>query len=235
MRGRTHLLLSILSLLVIALPLWADLPPSAWLVILAGILVGSLAPDVDAADSAIFHLRMLPRELRGLLWLFGYLLRYLVYYPLSLLFWIVLSRNYRHEHRGLLHTPVGVTLATLLITAYAAVLSFLFLHSLSTGILLLSVAFWSGCILHLLQDSCTPSGISWGFPLGSARLQGTIRTGDHHDPRPVVYSLVLIGGIAFLYLWRGSTFLPTTVIALPLLIAAWFFFLVLAGTGRTST
>jgi inner membrane protein len=235
MKGKTHLLLSLLSLLVITLPLWPDLSLSAWTGIYAGILVGSLAPDVDAPDSVIFHLRMLPRELRIPLSFFGYLLRYLVYFPLSLFFWTVFSRNYRHEHRGLLHTPVGVTLAALLVFGYAGVFSVVVLQSFSPVLLLITGSFWTGCILHLLQDSCTPSGIAWGFPVRSGRLRGKISTGNRWDPRPVLFAGMLVGCVVLLYLLPDSTFPPSWSIALLMLIGAWFFFLFLARATPGTT
>jgi inner membrane protein len=235
MKGRTHLVLSFLSLLVITRPLWPDLSMLAWVSVYAGVLVGSLAPDVDAPDSVIFHLRLLPRELRVPLSLFGYLLRYLVYLPLSLIFWIVFSRNYRHEHRGLLHTPVGVTLASLLVFMYAAICSLLILHSLGPGLLLFTASFWAGCILHLLQDSCTPSGIAWGFPWDSRRLRGRIRTSSRVDPRPALYAGILVGCLVFLYLLPDLAFSPSWLIASLTLISAWSLFLYLARTTSGST
>jgi inner membrane protein len=235
MKGRTHLALSFLSLLVITRPLWPQLSWLAWVGVYAGVLVGSLAPDVDAPDSVIFHLRLLPRELRVLLSVLGYLLRYLVYFPLSLFFWTVFSRNYRHEHRGLLHTPMGVTLAALLVSGYAAIFSLLILHSLGPGLLLVTASFWAGCILHLMQDSCTPSGIAWGFPWHNRRLRGTIHTASHMDPRPIFYAIVLLGCLAFLYLLPDLAFPPLWLIAILLLVGAWFLFLYLARVTQGST
>jgi inner membrane protein len=235
MKGRTHLVLSLLSLLIITYPLWPDFSLTIWVSVYTGVMVGSLAPDVDAPDSAIFHLRMLPRVLRVPLSLFGYLLRYLIYIPLSLFFWMVLSRNYRHEHRGLLHTPVGVALAAFLVFCYAGICSLLFLHVLEPALLLFAGSFWAGCILHLIQDSCTPSGIAWAFPLHSNRLRGKIRTGSRVDPRPPLYAVILLGCLAMLFLLPDRSFPPSWAIALISLTSAWAAFLYLAGTTRGST
>jgi inner membrane protein len=230
MKGRTHLILSLLSLMVVTYPLWPELSIAAWVSVYAGVIVGSLAPDVDAPDSMIFHLRMLPQMLRVPLSLFGYLLRYLIYIPLSLFFWIVLSRNYRHEHRGLLHTPVGVTLAALLVSCYAGICSFLFLHRLEPDLFLFAGSFWAGCILHLLQDSCTPSGIAWAFPLRNDRLRGRIRTDSRKDPRPALYAFILLGCLAMLFLLSGKSLPSSRAIAPLILIVAWTAFLYLAGS-----
>ncbi|MDD1679850.1 MAG: metal-dependent hydrolase [Methanomicrobiales archaeon] len=235
MKGRSHFTLSLLSLVVFTYPFWLDLSPVTWLGIYAGLLTGSLAPDVDAPDAVIFHLRLLPRELRALLSLFGYLLRYLVYLPLSFLFWMILSRSYRHEHRGLLHTPVGVTLASLLVLGYTTFVFLLLARPLSLSLLLLAVAFWAGCLLHLLQDSCTPGGIAWVFPLHCRRLRGTIRTDNRTDPRPLLYAGILLGCLVFLILMPD---LPSPImggIAMLTLIGVWSLFLVLAGTSLGST
>jgi inner membrane protein len=232
MKGRTHLVLSLLSLLVITLPFWPDLSPFTWLGVYAGVLVGALAPDVDAPDSILFHLRMLPPALRTLLSLFGYLLRYLVYLPLSFFFWIVLSRTYRHEHRGLLHTPVGVTLASLLVAGYAELLSLLLTRTFTPALLLVAGSFWAGCLLHLVQDSCTPGGVAWAFPLHGERLRGRIRTGSHMDPRPLLYTGTLLGCLVLLVLLPEHSFPSKGATAILLLLGAWSFFLYLAGITR---
>jgi Predicted membrane-bound metal-dependent hydrolase (DUF457). len=232
MRGRAHLLLSLLSLLVITLPFWSDLSGPVWLCVYAGILTGSLAPDVDAPDSMIFHLRMPPRGLSVLLSLFGYLVKYLVYLPLSFFFWIVSSRNYRHEHRGFLHTPIGFSLAALLVLGYALLFSLLVFHSYHTFLLWFIGSFWAGGILHLVQDSCTPSGIAWGFPLHQRRLRGTIRTGSRWDPRPALYAAILLGCLGILSLLSVRLFPLSGLIAILVLISAWALFLYLARTSR---
>jgi inner membrane protein len=235
MKGRMHLVLSGLSLLVITYPLWPYSSLLIWLGVYAGVLTGSLAPDVDAPDSVIFHLRMLPLPLRSLLSLFGYLFRYLIYVPLSFLFWMVLSRNYRHEHRGLLHTPLGVTAAAFFVLGYAGIISLLLTRSVGYDLLLYSGAFWAGCILHLVQDSCTPGGIAWAFPWNVRRLRGRIRTDSRWDPRPVIFAGILAGCLVFLALLPRLSSPSSWVVAFLSFIGAWYLFLFLAGSTQASS
>ncbi|MDD1673858.1 MAG: metal-dependent hydrolase, partial [Methanomicrobiales archaeon] len=209
-------------------PLFASIPLSTWAIVYTGILIGSLAPDADAPDAAIFHLYGIPRGLRTLLALFGYLLRYLVYLPLSSFFWIALGRNYRHEHRGLLHTPLGITLASLILVFYAGIPSLVFFHSFVLEILLWGGCFWGGCLLHLVQDSCTLAGIAWSFPLSVRRLRGGLRTGDMHDPRPLLFVSILGGCLLLLILLPAHLLFPPWLLALFLIICVWLLFLFLS-------
>lgn len=228
MKGKHHLILSFLSLLILILPFLPAIPPFWWVGIGAATLVGSLAPDVDAPDAAIFHLRKMPKWIRLLLAFFGYLLRYTIYLPLSFVFWVGLGRNYRHEHRGLLHTPLGITLASLLLLLYAGILSHLLFPPLRIELLLFGGAFWGGCLLHLLQDSCTPAGIAWGFPVYDSRLRGGIRTEGRHDPRPLLFAVTLAFCLILTLTLPKGFFLPPWIFASLLLAGAWYLFLFLA-------
>jgi hypothetical protein len=148
---------------------------------------------------------------------------------------MIFSRTYRHEHRGLLHTPVGVTLATLLVFCYAGIFSSLFLHAVGFMLFLISGSFWAGCMLHLLQDSCTPTGIAWGFPLRNGRLRGNIRTVSPRDPRPTLYAGMLVGCLVILFLLRDLSFPPSWLIATLILIGVWSLFLIVARSTQGTT
>ncbi|MDD1675900.1 MAG: metal-dependent hydrolase [Methanomicrobiales archaeon] len=235
MKGVHHLSLSILSLIILTLPFYPVFSPTVWVAVFAGVFAGSLAPDVDAPDASIFHLTRIPRPLRILLALFGYLLRYLVYFPLSFLFFAGLGQNYRHQHRGLLHTPAGVTLATLLLVFYAGLLAAVLSIPVTNLILASGGAFWAGCILHIVQDSCTPAGIAWRFPRSNRRVRGSIRTDSRRDIRPVLYVSILAGCLAVLYFIPAHFPLHPSIAAPLMLAGAWVLFLLLARPASVSS
>jgi membrane-bound metal-dependent hydrolase YbcI (DUF457 family) len=54
-----------------------------------------------------------------------------------------------------------------------------------------------GQFLHLIEDTCTVSGINWKFPFGEKILRGNIYTFDKFenkkDIRPTLYEYMFIG------------------------------------------
>ena len=121
---------------------------------------------------------------------FGYTMRYLIYYPLSLVFTLILRKSYRHRHRGLLHSLPGVGLTSLLLSGYLAVI----LTWLGVSLALLpafGAAFFAGCILHLIEDTCTPAGVAWLYPFSRRRLAGSVRAWGNLEARPAVFAIIL--------------------------------------------
>ncbi len=236
MNGRHHLTLSLLSLFLLLYPWFSSLSTMVLALAVIGTVAGSLAPDVDAQDTKLFHMKGLPAIARMFFAGLGYLLRYLIYLPLSLLFWIALGQNYRHEHRGMLHTPLGSLLMSLLLFTYTAVALLLLGRSMSVDLLVFFAAFAGGCLLHLLQDSCTPAGIAWGFPRSNRRLRGGIRTGSRRDPRPFLFGAILAGSLALLVV-LGERFpmVSRYGLSIALLAGSWVFFLLLARSGVPSS
>ncbi len=199
MRGDQHVSLSLATAGLLIAP-WAPvLDPTLIAVLLFGTFVGSLAPDADAVDAAIFNGRIggakgkRGQVLNGLavvLPIFGYTIRYLIYYPLSLIFSLLLRKSYRHRHRGLLHSFAGVGLTSLILSGYLA----LILTWLEWPLSLLPAfgcAFFAGCVLHLVEDTCTPAGIAWLYPFSRRRMAGRVRTQGDFEVRPTAFTIVL--------------------------------------------
>ena len=199
MRGDQHVYISLTTAGLLIAPWLTALDPALIALILFGVFVGSLAPDADAADAAIFNGRLgggkgkrgqVVNGLAVALPVFGYTIRYLIYYPLSLAFTLILRKSYRHRHRGLLHSLPGVGLTSLLLSGYLAVI----LTWLGVSLALLpafGVAFFAGCILHLIEDTCTPAGVAWLYPFSRRRLAGSVRTWGNFEVRPAVFAIVL--------------------------------------------
>ena len=130
MLGRDHLLLTIATVSLVLAPLFT-LYPTAVLVALVGTAIGSLIPDADSPDAAIFHTKV--SGLRGgiggvlnsigvLYPVFGYVTKYLIYKP-SVKFYdafIFTEMNIEERHRGFLHSFLGLGTATVLTGVYRA-------------------------------------------------------------------------------------------------------------------
>ncbi len=199
MRGDQHVYISLTTAGLLIAPWLTVLDPALIAVLLFGVFVGSLAPDADAADAAIFHGRIggvkgkrgqVVNGLAVALPVFGYTIRYLIYYPLSLVFTLILRKSYRHRHRGLLHSLPGVGLTSLLLSGYLAVI----LTWLGVSLALLpafGAAFFTGCILHLVEDTCTPAGVAWLYPFSRRRLAGSVRAWGNLEARPAVFAIIL--------------------------------------------
>jgi membrane-bound metal-dependent hydrolase YbcI (DUF457 family) len=216
MRGDQHVSLSLATAGLLIAP-WAPvLDPTLIAVLLFGTFVGSLAPDADAVDAAIFNGRIggakgkRGQVLNGLavvLPVFGYTIRYLIYYPLSLIFSLLLRKSYRHRHRGLLHSFAGVGLTSLILSGYLA----LILTWLEWPLSLLPAfgcAFFAGCVLHLVEDTCTPAGIAWLYPFSRRRMTGRVRTQGDFEVRPTAFAIVLAAA-------AGGMLIAPFVIATP--------------------
>jgi len=196
-RGDQHVLITLFSGGLLFVPHLALLAPWELGALTFGLFVGSLAPDADATDAAIFHTRVpgLPAPVRRLvdgfsrvLPVFGYVIRYCEYYPAAGVFWLLSAGKLRAGHRGILHSLLGIGLCTAMTGLYLL----LGLHLLgwsAPGLLVFGVAgFGAGTFLHLAEDSCTPRGIAWLYPLSHRRVRGRVRSGSRRDPRPGLFA-----------------------------------------------
>ncbi|MDV2481687.1 metal-dependent hydrolase [Methanoculleus sp. Wushi-C6] len=200
MRGDQHVSLSLATAGLLIAPWVSVLDPALIAVLLFGVFVGSLAPDADAVDAAIFNGRIggvkgkKGQVLNGfavVLPVFGYTIRYLIYYPLSLVFSLLLRKSYRHRHRGLLHSLAGVALTSVILSGYLG----LILAGLNWPLALLPAfgcAFFAGCVLHLMEDTCTPAGVAWLYPFFRGRVAGRVRALEDADVRPTAFAIVLV-------------------------------------------
>ncbi|RXE55869.1 hypothetical protein ABH15_06525 [Methanoculleus taiwanensis] len=200
MRGSQHVLISLFSAGILLAPLVPILGIELTCIALLGVFVGALAPDADATDAAIFH-----REIHGLkgvhghiintaavvLPVFGYTIRYLIYYPLSLFFLAAFGKRYRHQHRGLLHSLIGIAMTTFVLLAYISAIFLWHGWEPMPRIPLFGIAFFAGCFFHLMEDTCTPSGVAWLYPFSRVRTCGMIRTASMLEIRPGAFALVL--------------------------------------------
>ena len=238
MRGDQHVSLSLATAGLFIAPWVTVLDPILSAVLLFGVFVGSLAPDADAADAAIFNGRIggmkgkRGQALNGVavvLPIFGYTIRYLIYYPLSLIFSLLLRKSYQHRHRGLLHSFSGVGLTSLILSGYLA----LILTWLGWPLALLPAfggAFFAGCVLHLMEDTCTPAGVAWLYPFSRRRMAGRVRTQGDFEVRPVAFTIVLVSAAAGLLITPFVTPVPLEALRLLALVGTpllWLLFMLI--------
>lgn len=182
MLGRHHVSLSVATVALVVLPLFS-LYPMLTLIALVGTAIGSLIPDADSPDAAIFH-----SEVRGvndllnapavLYPVFGYVTKYLIYKPVVNFYDTVVFNQYDigERHRGFLHSFLGLVTLTVVTGLYLLPILFVLdlLSIIGLGVFL--AAYFVGAGLHLVEDSCTKSGIQWNFPFQSWKVRGRLTT-----------------------------------------------------------
>ncbi len=86
--------------------------------------------------------------------------------------------------------------------------------------------FGAGALLHLAEDSCTPGGIAWLYPLSGRRVRGRLRTGSS-DLRPRLFATALgaaMWGCVLLQFWLGMPAETVAELSVFLFCALWTFF-----------
>lgn len=226
MRGKDHISISMGSAVLLFIP-WIMVEPVMVTVILIGVLIGSLLPDVDAKDSKINYM--------DIPWLFATVMDHMV---IPVIRWFHSRKNipYDARHRGSLHTVFSVFIYSLVFLLFGLILVTLIngflLHdwlnfSLYMYAALLVGGLIFGSVLHLLEDGCTRSGVYPLQPFDQRHIRGGISTSDRQDNRPEtfsysLYSLTVIVAVAQI-IYTIPPYMMTILTAL-LLIGTWSIF-----------
>jgi membrane-bound metal-dependent hydrolase YbcI (DUF457 family) len=248
MLGRHHLLLSLFTAAILVIPYFFQYPELALLVVI-GVSIGSLVPDADSSDAAIFHEKI--RGIKGefgqvingliapLFPVFGYATKYLVYKPAIFVFGRTLLRKYNIEerHRGFLHSFIGVSTATILTGIYAFIILFLLGVFSLWYFMAFLLSYTFGALLHLMEDSATVTGTQFNYPFSDFRVSGELITRPDSAKNPDLFT-------SFLFITAGLLFFLTILNYLPhpnwlislfcaiFLIACWTVFLVFVAKVR---
>ena len=244
MLGKDHISLTVFSVIPFIVPaLFLNNTVLTWtIVFLLFAIIGSLLPDSDVKGKATIYYRF-P--------ILDFIMKNFVIWVLILAFnnptikrKIKSVYEVKNEHRGIMHSPVGVLSSSLILT----IIFFIVLVGLERfNFLLVFIAFVSlvfGQLMHMLQDSCTVSGINWAFPFGVRTLGGTIstwntsRSADPVDIRPSLYRVILVIYFFIWFLIGGLGKIPSSASMYYILIGLgilllWFLFLVLSGARLT--
>jgi hypothetical protein len=170
MRGEAHELISLSIILPFAYALYLPdiIEPLHIVLFLIGTAVGSLVPDVDAADGRIMH---------GKYKWVGRFFKYLIYRPIAFLTKEGGHRKVMHSLRGILYSIALMALIIILVLIAAILALNLSLTILATTVTALSffIGYSVGFALHLFEDMHTVSGVVW---LRNGRTwNGPVRTG----------------------------------------------------------
>jgi membrane-bound metal-dependent hydrolase YbcI (DUF457 family) len=247
MKGITHIILTMATMLVVLAPLTPSLftleSIPAVILLLLGAFFGSLAPDIDKGKEAAIYHSEIPGA-RGkkfpLTPIFGYALYYTCYKPLQFLFRIIFGTKIYaiNGHRELPHSPIGILLISILVTGYIWLICFAlsFVPYLSplynnSLIYVFGSAFLLGCFLHLLEDTCDNSGIHYFYPFCFSRLRGKVK-GDGTDPRPKIFAITLLMaavvlGALFIFGLIPAIWAYPTTLMVPIVL--WVIFLKASG------
>jgi Predicted membrane-bound metal-dependent hydrolase (DUF457). len=195
MLGKDHVSITLGTIFPFTIPLIfsENSHPLYAFCLLVAAVIGSLIPDADSDEKPKLH----------------YDFKIIYYIMVSLHKLIVFSFNFfnlkekmnlqyivEEQHRGIMHSPVGVFISSFVLTLLTTIVGYFIFHGINAnfiGFLFLSLI--SGQFLHLLEDSCTVSGIKWLFPFGTGELKGSIYTVNKiegkKDIRPFLYRVFL--------------------------------------------
>ena len=238
MLGRQHLMLTLATTAVLLTPLLEEYPGFV-AVMFFGAGVGSLIPDVDAEDAAVFH-----SDIKGLngelgkavnssigpfLPYFGYSTKYLIFKPAVKVFDLVTPSRYRFQekHRTFTHSIIGVLTMTALTGLYLSPVLIVLKIFNPFYLAAFLAAYMFGAFLHMVQDSCTKTGIKWNSPFSDWKLYGDLSTGkDIRKPRFFLTWLIFASPVS-IYIVHVNDFgvLNSVLLAVSFVCLSWLAFM----------
>lgn len=162
--------------------------------LLVTAFIGSLIPDADSDERPKLHYDF------KIIYYIMVLLHKLIVFSFSF-FNLKEKMNLQYvveeQHRGVMHSPIGVFISSFVLTLLITIVGYFIFHGINATLIgFLFLGLISGQFLHLLEDSCTVSGINWLFPFGTGELKGSIYTGNKiegkKDIRPFLYRVSLL-------------------------------------------
>jgi membrane-bound metal-dependent hydrolase YbcI (DUF457 family) len=155
--------------------------------ITCGVFIGCLLPDTDLPKSKIDYME-------GITGFFGMISKNILNPLVAAIFESYLKKSIDRGHRGITHTVYGILMYCVLIEGIS--LPILFFLGFGTSIIMYSLfvfGLFLGGIFHLMEDSCTITGILPFYPLNSIKkYSGKISTYNMADIRPKYFSRSLL-------------------------------------------
>lgn len=237
MLGRQHLKLTVMTYTALITPFVQEYFIQA-LIGLIGASIGSLIPDIDSVDAAVFHSNVKSLGSPGIAFndfigpvlpLFAYISKYIIYKPVVHILNFLTPYTFHEKHRSFTHSITGV--ATL--TVMTGFLIYLPLNYFGLSLAFLPfflAAYCGGALMHMLQDSCTKSGIAWNQPFNKFKVKGNLVTGKSvRRPKILLYTLT---GLTALISYRrliGNPTQETAKASAILTSITWILFLIISG------
>ena len=241
MLGRQHLTLSVITAGIWIAPV-AEEEPTISLLLTSGVAIGSLIPDVDVEDenAAIFNKqttrlhpnldKVLKFTVGWLFPVFGYSTKYLIFKPAVAFFNTIVPRfHFQPSHRGFAHSWLGL-LSFMFLTGLYLAIAFKFTDIQGWPFIGPFLAGYGlGAFLHLLQDSCTRTGIAWHQPFSGKSLRGSLKP-DKSSFRPAMLFYALLLAVVGVYFWPqiGNPDVQMEI-AIGLSAGIWLLFIRIAG------
>ena len=162
--------------------------------IISGVFIGCLLPDTDLPRSKIDYLE-------GIAGFFGLISKNILN-PLVIMIFNFLKIQVDQNHRGTTHTIFGVLTYCIVLEILSIPVFVLFGFSDSlVGYSFFVFGLFFGGLLHIVEDACTKTGVYPFYPVNrKKRYSGNISTYNFKDPRPQIFSSLLIfaaGGVFF--------------------------------------
>jgi membrane-bound metal-dependent hydrolase YbcI (DUF457 family) len=237
MLGKQHLLLSTGTILPFLIPLVFlenNLPLVYALIFYIAVMIGSLTPDADCRGKSKLHydFPFVYVLMKPIQWFTVKLFR-----SKKIRSKLKVEKDVKEEHRGIMHSPIGILISSFLLSLI--LLGILVGLKMFNLIIILIVFFglFIGQLLHLIQDSCTRTGINWKFPFGDKLVKGKIFTGNRKDKRVKRYICVLnIIPVMLIVLYTMQEMNFSLWLLYPLLVILigllWVLFLRISRRGR---
>jgi len=248
MLGRHHLLLSLFTVAFLFVP-YFEKYSELTLFVLIGVAIGSLIPDADSPDAAIFHEKIhvggnvgavINNVVSPLFPAFGYITKYAIYKPSVYIFGATFLKKYNvvERHRGFLHSFFGIATSTVFTAVYLLILLKLvnLLNWRYFLIFMLSYSF--GALMHLIEDSATVTGTQYNYPFSNFIVKGKLITRSDSARMPeyftrylgfVVVALLFVMKLG--YLSYSNWFI--SLLSIIFLLLSWVIFMFLVAGART--
>ena len=194
MLSKDHFVLSIFSCFILFGWLFFQ-NPLFFFAISFGVFIGCLLPDTDLPKSKIDHLKGIPG-------FFGMITKNILNPVVATIFRLLLKKPIDQSHRGVTHTIYGILTYCLLIEGISLLILIVFgMWGFIAAYSLFVFGLFFGGILHLMEDSCTKTGILPFYPLNeNKKYFGNISTYDLNEMRPKYYSVLLLIISVFLFI-----------------------------------
>ena len=206
MLSKDHFVLSIFSDFILFSWLFFQ-NPFFFFAITFGVFIGCLLPDTDLPKSRIDYLK-------GITGFFVFITKNFINPLVAIIFEFVLKKPIDRGHRGITHTIYGILTYCLIIEGIGLLLFFVLrTGGFITGYSLFVFGLFFGGMLHLMEDSCTKSGITPFYPLnGDKKYSGNVSTFNLKEKRPVYYAILLLILSVFLLIVQIFSDFPIGVI-----------------------